>query len=63
MPLRVIFSIFMNNHKYEDPNKFIELFSMDVEFHEPGLMDLFIKFHEHIFMSLYRINPGFRFNF
>jgi len=34
----VIFSSFMKNHKIKIPKTFIELFFMEVGFHEPGLM-------------------------
>jgi len=49
MPLPVMFSIFMKNHKYEDPKHFYRIVFMDVGFHEPGL--IFMKIHISIFMS------------
>ncbi len=39
---------------------FIELFFMDVKFHDPGWQEsrlIFMKIYENIFMIVYRIEP------
>jgi len=58
MSLLVIFSIFMKNHDYEDPYHLyrINCFFMKVRFLEPRL--IFMKIHETILMSVYRIDPS-----